>query len=162
VSVFVWRLLQNRLPTRDNLVQRRVLVLADSVCVSGCGDYETAAHLFCVCNIFRSLWDHILHWLGVSVVFPGDIRQHFRQFSNLAGLPRATHQFLKVIWFASVWAIWKERNNPVFQDTVCDSSTLAEKVKLNSFMWLKSSQTSLIFTYHDWWKHPLPCMGVIV
>ncbi|XP_024628642.1 uncharacterized protein [Medicago truncatula] len=126
VSVFVWRLFRNRLPTRDNLVHRRVLLIADSVCVSG------------------------------------DIRRHFTQFSNLVGLPRATHYFLKVIWFAYVWAIWKERNNHVFQETVCDPSSLAEKVKLNSFMWLKASHTSFIYSYYDWWKHPIPCMGVIV
>lgn len=137
VSVFVWRLFRNRLPTRDNLVHRRVLLIADSVCVSGCGAYETANHLFCIYNIFSTLWDHILHWLGLSVVFPGDIRRHFTQFSNLAEFPRATHYFLKVIWFASVWAISKERNNRVFQETVYDPSSLAEKVKLNSFMWLK-------------------------
>jgi len=80
----------------------------------------------------------------------------------LAGLPRATHHFLTVIWFASVWAIWKERNKRIFQDTTSDPSTLAEKVKLNSFMWLKSSQTSFIYAYHEWWKHPLRCMDVIV
>jgi hypothetical protein len=162
VSVFVWRLLRNRLPTRDNLVQRRVLLLADSACVSGCGEHETAVHLFCVCNIFSSLWDHILHWLGLSVVFPGQIWQHFKQFTTLPGMPRVTHYFLKVIWVASAWAIWNERNNRVFQDTACDVSVLTEKVKLNSFMWLKSSQISFMFNYHDWWKNPLPCMGVIV
>lgn len=162
VSVFVWCLFRNRLPTRDNLVHRRVLLIADSVCVSGCGAYKTTNHLFCVCNIFSTHWDHILHWLGLFVVFPGDIRRHFTQFSNLVGLPRATHYFLKVIWFAYVWAIWKERNNHVFQETVCDPSSLAEKVKLNSFMWLKASHTSFIYSYYDWWKHPIPCMGVIV
>ena len=72
VSLFVWRLLWNRLPTRDNLVQRRVLGLADSACVSGCGEQGTTSHLFCGCLIFSSLWDHILHWLGLSMVFPGD------------------------------------------------------------------------------------------
>jgi hypothetical protein len=73
-----------------------------------------------------------------------------------------THHFLTVIWFASVWAIWKKKNNRIFQDTTSDSSTIVEKVKLNSFMWLKSSQTSFIYDYHDWWKNPLLCMGVIV
>jgi hypothetical protein len=137
-------------------------MLADSTCVSGCGDQETAAHLFCGCNIFSSLWNHILLWFGLSVVLPGDIRQHLFQFTHLAGLPRVTHHFLTVIWFASVWAIWKERNNRIFQDTASDSSIIAEKVKLNSFMWLKSSQTSFIYDYHDWWKNPLPCMGLLV
>jgi len=73
VSLFMWRLLRNRLPTRDNLVRRRVILLSDSVCVSGCGDHETAIHLFLGCNVFSTLWYHILHWLGIFAVFPGDI-----------------------------------------------------------------------------------------
>jgi len=36
VSLFVWCLLRNRLPTKDNLVRRRVLHLDDSACISGC------------------------------------------------------------------------------------------------------------------------------
>jgi len=66
----------------------------------------------------------------------------------MAGLPRATRSFLKIIWFASVWAIWKERNNRVFQNTVSDSSILVEKVKLNSFLWLKSKQTTFSYSFH--------------
>ena len=27
-------------------------------------------------------------------------------------------------------------------------------------MWLKSKQASFYYCYHDWWRHPLPCMGV--
>lgn len=147
-------------PTRDNLVRRRVILLSDTYCVSGSGDPETAAYLFLGCNLFSSLWSHILHWLGISAVFPGDIRQHLLQFTNMAGLPKVTHSFLKIIWFASVWAICKERNNRVFKELACDPSSLADKVKLDSFMWSKSTQPSFSYTYHDWWKHPLPCMGV--
>jgi hypothetical protein len=143
-------------------VRRRVLSLLDSACVSGCGEPETATHLFLGCDIFSSLWAHVLHWLGISSIRLGVIRHHLIQFSNMAGLPRVTHSFMRIIWFASVWAIWKERNNRVFQTTSCDPSILAEKVKLNSFLWLKSSQTIFNYSYHDWWKHPLSCMGVRV
>jgi len=52
----------------------------------------------------------------------------------MSGLPRDTCTYLRIIWFATVWAIWKEKNNRVFQNTVPDPSGLAEKVKLNSFL----------------------------
>jgi hypothetical protein len=35
VSVFVWRLLHNRLPTKDNLLRRRVLLHDDTICTGG-------------------------------------------------------------------------------------------------------------------------------
>ena len=46
VSVLVWRLLRNRLPTKDNLVQRQVIPTIDMDCITGCGGLETSAHLF--------------------------------------------------------------------------------------------------------------------
>jgi len=130
--------------------------------VAGCGEPKSATHLFLDYDTFSSLWAQVLLWLGISSVLSGDIRHHYTQFTNMAGLPRVTHSFLRIIWFASVWAIWKERNNHVFQNTVSDSSIIAEKVKLNSFLWLKSKQSIFIYSYHDWWKHPLLCMGVQV
>jgi len=92
----------------------------------------------------NSLWAHVYHWLGISSIQSGDIRHHFIQFSNMAGLPRVTHSFFRIIWFASVLAIWKERNYCVFQNTAFDSSILAEKVKLNSFLWLKSKPLVIV------------------
>ncbi|XP_024640744.1 uncharacterized protein [Medicago truncatula] len=63
VSLFVWRLLRNRLPTKDNLVRRHVLHHSDTACISGCGELETGKHLFLYCDIFGSLWSHI--WLSL-------------------------------------------------------------------------------------------------
>jgi len=51
VSVLVWRLLRNRVPTKDNLSHRGVLAPNDTACVGGCGATETAQHLFLHCNI---------------------------------------------------------------------------------------------------------------
>jgi len=142
VFVLVWRLLRNRLPTKDNLVRRQVIPITDTVCITGCGGLETSAHLFLHCDIFSSLWHHVWRWLHISSVSPGNIRQHFIQFTSMAGLPRFTHAFMKVILCASVWVIWKERNNCVFQNTVTIPSVLVEEVKLNSFLWLKLKQVN--------------------
>ena len=146
--------------TKDNLVWRHVIQPIDTACISGCGGLETAAHLFLYCDTFSSLWTHVYHWLCISLVSPGNIRQHCIQFTSMAGLPRFTHTFLKIIWFTSVWMLWKERNNRVFQNTISNPSILIEQVKLNSFLWLKSKQMTFSYSYHDWWKNPLLCMCV--
>jgi len=69
----------------------------------------------------------------------------------MSGLPRTTHLFFTVIWFATIWVIWKERNNRVFQNTTATPSTLIEKVKMHSFLWLKSNQAASAYSYYDWW-----------
>ena len=58
VSVFAWRLIRDRLPTKTNLIARRVLEDDMSLCVAGCGHPETAQHLFyCVILLVRyGIW----------------------------------------------------------------------------------------------------------
>ncbi|GAU17467.1 hypothetical protein TSUD_340100 [Trifolium subterraneum] len=55
VSILVWRLLCDRLPTKLNLITRGVLPVAAHFCVSGCGEAESAHHLFLSCSTFGSL-----------------------------------------------------------------------------------------------------------
>ena len=46
VSICAWCLLQNRLPTKDNLVRRDIISLDYHHCISGCGQIESSQHLF--------------------------------------------------------------------------------------------------------------------
>jgi len=161
VSLFAWRLLQDRIPTRTNLVRRNVLQSIDNACVTGCGSVETTDHLFRCCDISGSVWYLLCQWLGVTCVFPGSVTDHYFQFIHLAGLPLCTHSYLKVIWLACSWAIWKERNKCVFNNAVLDPFSIVDKVKLNSFLWLSSHSAPIAFGFHDWWRYPLLCMGVL-
>lgn len=161
VSLFDWRLLQDRIPTRSNLVRRHVLQPIDNLCVGGCSFSETVDHLFIGCDLFASAWNLVCHWLGVPCVFLGSVTNHYFQFIHLAGLSRPSHFYLKVIWLACIWAIWKERNNCVFKNAVIDPLGIVEKVKLNSFLWLYLNFVPISFSFHDWWRHPLLCMCIM-
>jgi len=55
----VWRLLCNRLPTKDNLVRQGVLLSIDPACVGGYDHIESATHLFLHCNVFGLLWSFV-------------------------------------------------------------------------------------------------------
>jgi len=111
IYLFVWRLFRNRLPTKDNLVRWYILIAEDNFCVGGCGSLEIADHLLFRCDPFSIVWFAVLQWLGISSVPPEGYRDHFTQFSHMAGLPRSSYSFLQLIWMACVWVIWKERNN---------------------------------------------------
>ncbi|XP_039688673.1 uncharacterized protein [Medicago truncatula] len=118
VSLFAWRLLHDRLPTKVNLVQRRVLDTEASMCVSDCGMSETAQHLFLTCDAFSSLWPLVRHWLGIIGVDTNVLLDHFFQFVNLTGGGKATRDFLQLIWLLCVWVLWNERNNRLFNNVV--------------------------------------------
>ena len=102
MSLFVWRLLRNWLPTRGNLLRRNIIHATNSLCVTGCEVMETAGHLFLSCGnslILRSL---VSAWLRLSFAHPNDLRQHYLQFRYMAGLPQCTHSYFKGIWYACV------------------------------------------------------------
>nr|ABN06086.1 H+-transporting two-sector ATPase, alpha/beta subunit, central region, related [Medicago truncatula] len=103
--MFVWRLFRNRLPTKDNLMQRHVLDIDDNVCVGGCGSQETTNHLLFGCHTFCSIWFLVFQWLSISFVAPFTTRDHFYQLGHLAGLPCSSHSFFQLIWLACIWVI---------------------------------------------------------
>jgi hypothetical protein len=128
VSIFVWRLLRNRLPTKDNLFRRRALHQDDIYCIGGCGSMESTCHLLIRCDIFGSVWYRVYRWLGIYFISPDSVSDHLHQFGHMAGLPRFTHSYFKVIWHACVWIVWKERNNRIFKDKAEDLEQLFDNV----------------------------------
>jgi len=56
VSILVWRLLRNRLSTKENLVMRGIIPHDSRFCVTGCGASKSAHHVFLPCPSFVSIW----------------------------------------------------------------------------------------------------------
>ncbi|CAJ2674496.1 unnamed protein product [Trifolium pratense] len=100
VSIFAWRLLRDRLPTKANLVTRAIVSSEAHLCVSGCGEVETAQHLFLSCSTFGALWSLVSSWIGSSLVTAQTLSDHFVQFTGSAGGLRARHSFMQLIWLA--------------------------------------------------------------
>ncbi|CAJ2636641.1 unnamed protein product [Trifolium pratense] len=86
VSIFVWRLLRDKLPTKANLVTRGILSEAAHHCVSGCGGVESAQHLFLSCSTFDALWSLVSSWIGSSLVTAQTLSDHFVQFTGSTGV----------------------------------------------------------------------------
>jgi len=97
VSLMVWRLLRNRLLTKDNLSRRGILASTDLACAAGCDSTETATHLFLHCTLATNLWFKVWNWLGISSVLSGDLRLHFIQFTKMVAMPHFSHYFLHII-----------------------------------------------------------------
>jgi hypothetical protein len=85
VSLFVWRLLCNRLPTRGNLLRRNIVQANNSLRVFGCEVVETAGHLFLSCGNYCILWSLISALLGLSLVHHNDLQQHYHHFYYMHG-----------------------------------------------------------------------------
>jgi len=59
VSVFAWRQLRDRLPTRSNLLDRGVITGGAAGCLAGCTHLENSQHLFLSCGFYGSLWQAV-------------------------------------------------------------------------------------------------------
>lgn len=110
VHILVWKVLLNRLQTRDTLVRRGIIV---NEFERGCGlcffEEETVNHLFCQCRTTRRVWEAILQWLGVNRFCEEDVNSHFISFGmGLKG--RKLRKVKYLVWMAVVWALWHERN----------------------------------------------------
>lgn len=160
VVLFAWRLFRDRLPTKDNLLRRCVLDINALNCVGGCNVQETSAHLFLHCNLFSSVWHHIFQWLVISAVLPFDLAAFFNQFSFFGGAAKSRRSILQVIWFATVWEIWKERNNRIFNAKDSTILQVVDKVKSLTYRWLKEKVSNLPLNYHSWWLRPFTVLGI--
>ncbi|XP_042515275.1 uncharacterized protein LOC122089621 [Macadamia integrifolia] len=111
-DVFAWRLVQNRLPTDEN-VSRRGVQMA-SRC-SLCGKYaESMSHLFYNCEFARSLWR----------AFCEDFDVQRKPYMDMPTLIAWWKQTAKSLHFKKVWisgfslvpsVIWQERNARIFE-----------------------------------------------
>jgi len=70
---------------------RGILAHDAQLCVSGCGEVETAQHLFVSCAI------HVRHWIGISGVDLYDIADHFLQFTYLSGGAVSKRSFMQLL-----------------------------------------------------------------
>lgn len=154
VSLFAWRLLRDRLPTKDNLVRRRVIDSEASLCVSDCGMSETAQHLFLSCDAFSPLWSLVRQWLGIIGVDTNVLLDHFLQFVNLIGGGKTTRDFFQLIWLLCVWVLWNEHNDRLFNNVVTSIPRLLDKIKYMSLAWLKAKNVVFRFGTDMWCSSP--------
>lgn len=85
--------------------------------------------------------------LGLALVYSNDLQQHHIQFCSMAGFPWCTHSYYTAIWHACVWVIWKDRNKRIFLNEASHSINLLEKIKDDSFLWMKANITSFNYNY---------------
>jgi hypothetical protein len=137
VTVFTWHLFRFRLPT--NLYRRGVISSEAQICVAGCGLQETENHLFLSCPLFGQMWQLVRNWLCVYSADHYTIVDHFYQFGTLYGGAKTRCSLMHLFWFATVWVIWKERNNRIFCDKENHPLQLLEKNQIIVLLVVQSS-----------------------
>ena len=129
VSIFVWRMLRDRLPTKENLANLGIISMKAWLCRAGCGQVEDLNHLFISCPYFGALWPLVWAWLGVAGAQSQVISNHFLQFIHYAGVLKSRRSFFHLIWLLCVWVLLNDRNDRLFKNKHSSLPHMLDKVK---------------------------------
>lgn len=109
-QVTTWRILQNRLPTLDNLSKRMEIDEVKTICCYCKVDVETAKHLFLDCREVSKLWYRMAEWIGAEWAAPQSIEHLMSNFGGLLSDAGKIKKRLLGLWVCVVWVLWKWRN----------------------------------------------------
>ena len=115
MSLFVWRVLNKRIPTKDDLSCRGVAIPGTNYCVGGCSNEESISHLFLSCNILDVFGiPFIGGWAYISTATPANVMEQAQQFGGSSVFGKGIRLCLQVIWMTTIWVLWKEHNAMIF------------------------------------------------
>jgi hypothetical protein len=158
VIAFSWQLLYDRIPSRSNLLARHILASdAPRECVCCVGAVETSKHLFLHCGGAILIWYEIFRWLGIVVIIPPSLEVLFEVVRGAAKNKKTRNGFL-LIWHATIWTIWRARNNVIFANGVFNPKEMVDEVKVLSWKWslVRLKVTPCLF--YEWSWDPGDCM----
>jgi hypothetical protein len=158
VIAFSWQLLYDRIPSRSNLAYRHILAPDVSrECVGCVGVVETSSHLFLHCGGAIVIWYEIFRWLGIVVVIRPSLEVLFEVVRGAAKNKKTRNGFL-LIWHATIWTIWKARNNVIFANGIFNPKELVDEIKVLSWKWRLVRLKVSPCLFYEWSWDPGDCM----
>ncbi|KAL4589747.1 hypothetical protein LXL04_002657 [Taraxacum kok-saghyz] len=146
----MWRAALSRLPTRKNLVKRRV-TLNSPMCVWCNRVEETEDHLFFECLTAKELRAHLHSWWGndglpVRMVSTSSLfDDEFRTKSPKIEIARRAY----------MWVLWNYRNEAVFGGKSLNNKQLSAEVKIVAFNWFCSRGKNYGCICWDTWSNSI-------
>ncbi|MCH90522.1 F-box family protein [Trifolium medium] len=159
VIAFSWQLLHDRVPTKDNLLLRGVIHdNSEGKCVWCDVSPESSRHLFLHCKVAHEVWYEIFKWLGVVIVMPSNFLHLFECFGEVASTKKLRKGF-RLVWHSVLWAIWRARNNKVFNNMEMKPIDIIEEVKVTSWKWSLERLKISPCLFYEWVWEPGICIN---
>jgi len=98
VSILAWRLLRDRLLTKDNLVMCDIIFHDSQLCVTGCIGFRDGSPFVSLMSVFCPLWSLVRSWIDISSADSNSLLDHFVQFVDSSGGSRTRRSFMHIIW----------------------------------------------------------------
>lgn len=145
-KVFFWLLLKNRLSTR-NILKRRNMHLESYNCVLCLQNTEeTCQHLFLQCPFAVQCWQLINADPSPNDDFP-EVVSYIKD--------RLQSQFFMTAVILMCWAIWKSRNNMIFDGIQHSVSNVRQLFQREILLLQHRVKSSLSFQFEEWCQNLL-------
>nr|KAJ0193295.1 hypothetical protein LSAT_V11C800404310 [Lactuca sativa] len=122
VNIMIWKVLLDRLPTRENLVERNIDI--SSLLFPSCdSQVEDSNHVFVHCEVAEEVWRRVFKWLDLPFPLFNSVADLFFRVDSFTS-SHEKKKSLEVIMLTSIWMIWMFRNSVVFQNTKTKRSSI--------------------------------------
>ena len=148
IEIFAWRLIRDRLPTRQNLQQRQVQV-AKTSCPFCRDSEENACHLFFHCSKIQPIWWEAMSWLNLKGAVPLTPKQNFTQHIGLQADGVRSNRW-QCWWLVLTWSIWKLRNSIVLSNATFNANKLFEDAIFILWTWLRNFEKGFTDHFNRW------------
>ncbi|PAN17004.2 hypothetical protein PAHAL_3G099400 [Panicum hallii] len=109
-------------------------------------DPETADHLLvnCNCSFAKIIWWNLLSWMDCPCSFTQESLQLHTWWDHLRKLQaQEKRRGFDTLFMLIIWALWKERNNRLFQRQESTVQELQDRIKLDIKLWIEAGASRL-------------------
>ncbi|GKB53223.1 RNA-directed DNA polymerase, eukaryota [Tanacetum coccineum] len=131
VNVFVWKLVQDRIPTRLNLMSRNIFVPSVECPVCN-NDSESSSHLFFGCQVAKEVLKLICRWWDL-VLYDFDNYDGWLLWFKSIRLGSKLKGVLEGVFYVYWWSIWSYRNQLLFASSKPRKSFIFDDIVFRSF-----------------------------
>ncbi|XP_058762746.1 uncharacterized protein LOC131636112 [Vicia villosa] len=144
VQIFVWRIVLDRNPTRQQQKKRGILTAASDCCCVFCvNTEEDSHHLFVSCPILEKIWEKVGSWIGNSISLTNlGLRNYLAFYGRINVLDERLT--VGVIWMSVVWNIWIMRNAIIFRGRIFSFDECVSAIVLSSWKWFRAVNVSSV------------------
>lgn len=153
---FAWRASINRLPTKIELIKRGVSLPCD-MCDLCNSVEETSTHLFTGCVFAAEIWSRVEAWCRMAPIFAFEVSDLLKLAGSQA-TSKDNKYILRGIMISTMWALWNERNNRIFNNKNRRAIEVVENIKSTSFFWIRNRSKFKGIDWIAWCNFPLNVM----
>jgi len=118
---------------------------------------ETSNHLFLHCSVASRVWMKVSNWLDFNFLIPPNLFIHCQCWNGWER-NKKVRCGLWLIWHATVWMLWRARNNRILKDQVSNAEDIVEVVEVLSWRWSFNRIKIPVCLFYEWCWNPKDCL----